>query len=398
MVTLLGAYLAMALFAPQMPDEMPVPRLRDRLLFTIRLSIVLFVVLAAALFPTALNIELRRQEGPATHVTDGLIQTEVAIQFLMNGKNPYTENYFGTPLEDWHGEEISWTPTDSTLYHNAYLPFLFIVSIPFYLLSNAVLGWYDQRFLYILMYVGTLLLLPRLVERQRDKLCLLAVVGLNFLFTYFLADGRNDIVILFGLVVVTALIAAGHITASALVLGLTLMIKQTAWFVIPFYFLYLIPREFTFDSIRSALFKTWPLFAVILIILVPFLMWDASSFFDDTVGYLLGTSLDSYPIRGWGFSTLLRAVGVIPTAYSAFPFGILELVFGIPTLILLLVRQRHTNTLQQVWLGFAVLSFVIEYFSRFFHDNYFVIAIQSLMIASFLITRTLASPSRLQKP
>jgi dolichyl-phosphate-mannose--protein O-mannosyl transferase len=83
-------------------------------------------------------------------------------------------------------------------------------------------------------------------------------------------------------------------------------------------------------------------------------------------------------------STLLLAVGIIPSPEANFPFGILEALFGIPALVLLVRWQRRTNTLRQVWIGFAVWSFVIEYLSRFFNDNYVVFIVQALVIAAFL--------------
>jgi hypothetical protein len=120
-------------------------------------------------------------------------------------------------------------------------------------------------------------------------------------------------------------------------------------------------------------------------VLLPFVVWDASSFFDDTVLYLTGATAYSYPIRGWGISAIFRAVNIIPSADSSFPFSIIELLVGLPTLALLLRWQWRENTLQAVWFGFAVLSFVIEYFSRFFNDNYFVFILQALVIGSFIL-------------
>ncbi len=170
-------------------------------------------------------------------------------------------------------------------------------------------------------------------------------------------------------------------------MGFTLVIKHSAWFFLPFYFAYLMPEPLNKKSILTLFRRTWPLYVVTAVILLPFLIWDAPSFFDDTVGYLIGTSGESYPIRGWGFSTLLIAARVIPTAYSPYPFGIFEVLLGIPVLVLLLRRQRRENTLQQMWFGFAVFSFIVEYFSRFFNDNYLVFILQAFVIASFMIAK-----------
>ncbi len=381
-ITLLAIYVLLNWIAPKMPDETPIPRVQERVAFSFRLFVVLFIVMLAAALPTLWNVAQRRAEGGSTHAHDGLFQTEAAIQYLLNGKNPYAENYWHTPMANWQRGELPWT--DSPIYHNAYLPFLFISSIPFYWASQTVLGWYDQRFVYLLTYIGVLALLPLIVTRQRDKLMMLLIFGLNLLAAFYLSEGRNDIVVIFGLLLATTLLARRHINASALVLGLTLAVKHQAWFFLPFYFVYLLPRPMSWQSLRAALRRILPMFIAATVMIIPFLFWDARAFIDDTLLYLIGATEHSFPIKGWGFSTLLLATGVIPSAEAQFPFGVLEVVFGIPTLILLLRWQWRENTLQRVWVGFAVLSFVVEYFSRFFNDNYVIFVLQALMIGALM--------------
>ena len=381
-ITLMAVYVLLNWLAPKMPDEMPAPRARDRAAFSIRLFIVLFVLMLAAVPPTMWNIAQRHAEGGGTHANDGVFQTEMAMEYILEGKNPYVETYWNTPMADWQRGEPPWT--DSPIYHNAYLPFLFIGSIPFYWLSQAILGWYDQRFIYLLLYVGILFLLPRIVEKQRDRLIMLLAFGLNLLATFFLSEGRNDIVVTFGLLLATVLLVRRHISASSLVLGLTLAVKHQAWFFLPFYFVYLLPRPMSWQSLRVALRQILPMFIAVTVMIAPFLIWDVRAFVDDTVLYLMGATEHSFPIKGWGFSTLLLAFGGVPSAEVQFPFGVLEAGFGISTLILLLRWQRRANTLRQVWIGFAVLSFVVEYFSRFFNDNYVIFVLQALVIGALM--------------
>ncbi len=382
-IVLLAVYVGLGWAFPKMADELPVPHGRARAIDMIRLTIILFVIMIAALLPTAWNILERRVQGPETHAHDGLIQTEAAIQFLLDGKNPYSENYLDTPMAKFKGQEPPFT--SAPLYHNAYLPFLFIGSIPFYQLGHASIGWYDQRLVYFLLYVLTLLMFPFLVASQRNKLMLLIAFGLNFLFDYYLADGRNDVVVIFGLVLTTLLLTRHRVAASALALGLTLGVKHSAWLFLPFYLAYLSPKPFTRDALRTLFLQTWPLFLSVAAIFIPFLTWDASSFLDDTVVYVSGSGPNSFPIKGWGLGAFLLALKLIPTPESAFPFVLLEAIFGIPTLIFLLLRQRRENTLQQMWLGFAIFSFVLEFCSRFFADNYVVFILQSLVIAAFIM-------------
>ncbi|MCB9418825.1 MAG: DUF2029 domain-containing protein [Ardenticatenaceae bacterium] len=352
-----------------------------RMVFVARLFVIFYIIMAAVLLFAGFNILQRRAEGVATNAHDGLIQTEIAVQYLLEGKNPYTEDYINTPMADFAGQEPPLT--DAPLYHNAYLPFLFIGSIPFYLLSQATLGWYDQRFVYLLAYGIILLVLPLLVEKPHQKLAMLIAFGLNFLFVYYMADGRNDIMIMLWLVLALVLLKQGHVGASALVIGLAMVTKHQAWFFLPFYFLYLLPKRPNFSDLRTLVVRTWPLFVVTAVILVPFLVWDGTAFVDDTVFYLIGTGESSFPMKGWGFSTLLLAFKLVPSPEAAFPFWIVELVFGLPVLLWLLRRQWLDNNLQNLITGFALFSFVFQFFSRFFSDNYFVFILQLLVIAYF---------------
>ncbi|HRJ41817.1 MAG TPA: ATP-binding protein [Caldilineaceae bacterium] len=121
--------------------------------------VLLVCVLATALFlPTLKLVLLRQQSGPASYTHDGgVIQTEATIGFLLQGRNPYVEDYTETPMAEWGFDEYR-----TALYHYPYLPWTFVFSAPFYLLGQAV-GFYDQRLVYLLLLAIALALTPRLV-------------------------------------------------------------------------------------------------------------------------------------------------------------------------------------------------------------------------------------------
>ncbi|MCA9998041.1 MAG: hypothetical protein KDE56_19910 [Anaerolineales bacterium] len=378
LVILLALYVLLDLIDP------PTAPQNKRWLFLLRLGIIFFAVLFAAILPTGYSILQRQLEGPATNANDGLIQTEVAVQFLLDGKNPYSEDYTNTILADWRGGEPPFTPIPGILHHNVYLPFLFLVSIPPYWLSMTWLGWYDQRLLYLLFYLATLLLLPLLVRQKREQLALMTLIGLNFLFAFFLADGRNDVVILFGLVLTTALLARGYEKTAVFTLALTLLTKHQAWLFLPFFLVYLAPRKINGRFLPILLQKTWLLYPTLLAILLPFLLWDASAFYSDTISYIIGTSPYSFPIRGIGISHLLVTFGLIPSYDAPFPFLLLSLPFSLAALFWGIRRQWGDNSLANLWLGFAIFAFTFQFFSRFFNDNYFIFTLQALFIALYL--------------
>lgn len=382
MVIALAVYVGLDLLFRDGDEAVGLPERRGRILFMVRLAIVFFIVLMAVVLPAGLNIIQRLDEGPAFYAHDGLIQTEEAVKFILDGKNPYREDYVDTPMADFPGREPP--ITDLPLYHNPYLPFLFLSAIPFYLLSQATLGWYDQRLVFLLAYFVTLLLLAELVKERRRKLGLMIAFGLNFLFAFYAADGRNDVMVILGLVLVTFLLSRRHLAASAVVLGLTMMLKHSAWFFLPFYLFYLWDGRFSRASLVAVVRRTWPLAVALAAVLIPFLFWDAPALLDDTVFHVVGSGDETLPIRGWGFSTLLLVVGIVPTPYSPFPFSLFGLLFGLPTLFWVLRKQQRHNTLQMVWFGFAIFSFMLQFFSRFFNDNYFVFILQALVIAYFI--------------
>jgi hypothetical protein len=383
-VGLLVIYTLVSFLSPRLPDELDAPRRRHRFLFLLRIFVVLFFVLMAAILPAGIQIIARLEQGPATNAHDGLLQTEIAMEFLLDGKNPYRENYFGTVMEEWRGGEPPWTPTLGPLYHNAYLPGLFVLPLPLYVLSQSLLGWYDQRLFYLATFAAFLLFLVPSVPKQRHKLAALLATGLNFLFPYFVAEGRNDIVILLFLMITTFLLAKGHTRLASAVLGLAVASKHLAWFFVPFYYIFLMPDGVSRSSVRSVIGQTWPLVITSALLVGPFLLWDAPAFIDDTLLYLTGSTEHSWPIRGIGFSQLLVAAGLLDVNNTSFPFLVLEALAGIPLFWLLLQYQRHENSLRVLWLNFALFSMVVVYFSRFLHDSYVVFILQALAIAAFL--------------
>ena len=84
------------------------------------LWIVVILVLGSA-FGAA--VARRHKVSPTFEVHDIILQQEAAVNYLLQGKNPYQETYFGTLLEDWHYSD---TEVNPALYH--------FVMEPFYLL------------------------------------------------------------------------------------------------------------------------------------------------------------------------------------------------------------------------------------------------------------------------
>jgi hypothetical protein len=167
------------------------PRIGRERRYQVKMAIVICIVLVTVVASSVFSVLLRRVEGPASFSHDGgVIQTEETIKYILGGKNPYVEDYVDTPMAEW-GIEFR-----TALNHYPYLPWTFLFSAPFYLLSQVTLGWYDQRFVYLLLFVAVLVLAPRLVKDRDKRLCLVMVLGLNPIMGSDIIFGQNDVFVL----------------------------------------------------------------------------------------------------------------------------------------------------------------------------------------------------------
>lgn len=384
---LMALYVFIDLICHELPDELEQPRLLHRMALWAKLGSVFLAVGITTIVPTAWNIHLRHITGPESFAHDGLIQIETAVEFLLDGKNPYEENYLGTPMEFWTEVDTSIPRLTSPLHHFAYLPFTMVLAMPFRMIGRAVLGWYDLRMLFLTLYLGVIVLVPVLVSKQRDRLVLLMLLLLVYQFAYFMTSGRNDILILFGLLLTTAFLSRGKLPLAALSLGLTLATKHQAFFFVPFFLAYIMPKPLKASSFIKWLASLWPMFLALAAMIIPFLIWNPRAFYEDTVLYIIGSGQQGFPITGIGLSQLLLQIGVIPSSHAQVPFIWLSLAFSVPAFLFLIRRQLKDNTLANLWLGFALFSFTFQFPSRFFMDNYAILCIQALSV-SLLITPT----------
>jgi hypothetical protein len=354
---LLFLYLASELRNGRLGSSLRLMFLGLILLFTIGLTLITFIA-------------ARHEAGPEFYIHDGALQVEEAVKYLLSGKNPYLENYFGTPLEKWGYGDRKPNPA---LYHLAYLPFMLLSALPFYLLSLFILGWFDLRFVYLLSFIGTLFLILKIPKKEDNKMLFLILFTFNPLFIFDFIEGLSDIFIFFWLLLSINFLQKSKFTLSSIPLALAFSSKHSAWFIFPFY-LFFIYQKIQVEGISQRLIKTariiWPFFWLCSSLILPFLIWNPQAFIDDTYRYLNGSLPTSYPIRGFGFSTWLWSAGIIKSRFTYFPFWILQGVFGIPTLGFLLKQQRKNNTLNQLVINYAVLLWVFWFFSRFFNPNY----------------------------
>lgn len=350
-----------------------------------KLALVWLIVVSTVVAQSVLLILLRQASGPASYTHDGgVIQTEEALKYVLAGKNPYLEDYVNTPMAEW-GLDYK-----TALYHYPYLPWTFLFSAPFYLVSQAVLGWYDQRFVYLLLFVITLLLASRLAQKRADKLCLVMVLGLNPIMGIDVIFGQNDSFVLFWIALALWLLKLSRekrwgVVLSVISFGLACASKPTAWFLAPFYFLYLLRGEdISVGNLQALginlLRRAVPFLVVFAVLVLPFAVWDWGALVDDVWGWASGVAEVPYQIRGWGFANFVLGLGLVQSKLDYFPFWIPELFICLPLLLFLLWKQVKTNTLGAMLYGYSALMFVFFYFSRFLNENYlgFILAFVAL--------------------
>ncbi len=383
-----------------------------------KLAILICIVFSTVVASSVFSILLRHVEGPASFSHDGgVIQTEETIKYVLAGKNPYVEDYVDTPMAEW-GIEFR-----TALYHYPYLPWTFLFSAPFYLVSEAALGWYDQRFVYLLLFIVMLVLAPRLVRDNGQRLCLVMVLGLNPIMGSDIIFGQNDVFILAWILFSMYFLTRGKLTWSLVMLGLACASKPTAWLLIPFYLLYLVSQEglapvaltaaegnaarpersrrieglYRGGAIRlvglSLLRKTVPLILVLAFLLLPFALWDFNALYDDVWRWSSGTAETSYQITGWGLANLVLALGLVESRLDYFPFWIPELLVCLPIFLFLLWRQWRRNTINSMLYNYAFLSLAFFYTSRFLNENYLGYILALLALAFFTDSSEAAQPA-----
>lgn len=354
------------------------------------------IILTALVLPSAKLILLRQQSGPASYTHDGgVIQTEAATRFFLEGKNPYVEDYTATPMAEWGFSRFR-----TALYHYPYLPWTFVFSAPFYLAGQAA-GVYDQRWVYLALMIAALAVASRLVERPRAKLALVAVLALNPIMALDVMFGQNDSYVLSWLVFSLASWKAWQarpernrwaLWASAVLFGLACASKPTAWFLAPFYGMLLAGDRLQEDDASWAnlaravplmLRRGWPALLAFALLIGPYALWQPNALADDVWRWSSGQGETGYQIWGWGGSNFVLAAGWVSDRFGQWPFWITEIVLALPVLAWFIRRQQHAPTLSNACWHYGVFLFAFFYGSRFLNENYLGYILAFLAIGLF---------------
>lgn len=333
-------------------------------------------------------IIVRHETHPIYRIHDIVLQQESAIRFLLDGKNPYSVTYFGTPLEQWHYSD---TEVNPALYHFVMEPFYLVFALPFYFLSNISFGFFDGRIPLLFLFFSLLILAWFLVKDNQKRFLFLILLAFNPAMLGYTLEGRSDIFMFAFLFAGFFLLHKKRYLWVGIPIGLAFAVKQSAWPILPFYiaFLYFKSqhlRGVTSPDARRYLASShlggdrrapprWILwvisfFLTFSIIVLPFFFWDQKAFLDSTIFYLSGNIPHGYPISGYGLGALLHELGIIKDAHQYYPFWIWQVIIGTPLLIALVLYLKKTPSVGRLILVYGVFLFIFWYLSRYFNNSH----------------------------
>ncbi len=323
----------------------------------------------------------RHDSRPYLYIHDGAVQTEDAIAALRSGQNPYAADYSAGAFGAFPDSFSEATRPNPAWDHYVYLPFPLLLGVPFSWVAGAALGWFDIRMMYLVLFVVLVLSMVLLAREREHRILVLLISLFNPYFVQFFIAGFNDVFFL-GLIAFAALLLQRRrLWPAAVVFGLAMASKQPAWFLFPFFMLFVYGAvPFTRRWMRTAKIAGVALGTAALAML-PFFIWSPSHFVDSTIRYAIGGATLSYPISGFGFGQLLVSSGVIRSMWEAYPFWIWQAAIGIPLLVVLLRWQHRSNTVARMLLCFAGLTAALLFFSRYFNDSHLGMLSMMLVLA-----------------
>lgn len=328
------------------------------------------IVVLGSAFSAAIIV--RHQTSPIYNINDIIVQQEAAIRMFVHGKNPYSETYFNTPLAQWHYSD---TEVNPALYHFVMEPFYFLFAIPFYFVSNHAIGYFDGRIPLLFLFAVLLLIAFFVPKEQENKRLFVALLAFSPATLGYALEGRSDIYMFAFSILGFFLLSKKHFFWSGVLMGLAFMIKQSIWPFFPLYFAYLFfvakKEKKTMKAAISETAKNLSGFAVVVLgVMVPFYLWNPKAFLESTIYYLSGNDPHSYPVSGYGLSSILHQIGTIKNVHAYYPFTYWQIGFGVPVLVILIWYLYKKPTVGKLIFSYGIFLFVFWYLARYFNNSH----------------------------
>lgn len=336
-------------------------RIRDFLIWFVLVMVVGGTVLTAMVD--------RNRVAPVWGVHDIILQQEAAMRYLLGGKNPYRESYFGTPVESFNYDEPGNTnAVNPALYHFVMPPWYLLFPFIFYFIGIKAFGFFDGRMALLFCMAGIVFILWNWIKEKSLARLAVTVVALSPSVIDYFIEGRSDIFAFFWLLLALFLLHYKKIVLASVVFGLAVMSKQTIWIAVPFFVVYIF-------SITAKNWRVmWKSFISVSLVVIamasPFLLWDGRAFINSVILYLSGDATGSYPISGYGLGMVLFSAGIIRDIHATYPFFFWQAGFGLPVLIILLRWLRKRPSVSKLLLGYGTFLAVFWYMSRYFNNSH----------------------------
>lgn len=345
--------------------------------YIIRLVLLLTFVGITVFWGTVQFMHIRRSTSVAGFINDSGVQVEVAGRYLLLGKNPYTQTYQHSDLALVPFVDDAGGTKNPALYHNAYPPFLLILSALGFRIGSQFLGFFDIRMVFLVFYASLLLFGFVKFGLTQRLLLYVILVAMSPLFLNSMMQGSNDVIILALLLWGLLFLERKLWLWSAICMGLSVAAKQTAWLIVPFLCLY------AWQNRKRGRIKTFllPMGITMSLMYVPFIIWDGKALFENLILYMSGSLPTSYPINNFGFGTALVAMGIIGSIYEYYPFWIWQGSIGLVYLVSFWRLHVRKLRVTHILTGYVTLLCIVWFFNRFMNFSYLAFILVLLAIA-----------------
>lgn len=269
--------------------------------FTLRGPTVTWALVGAMIVA---GVALRLYWANVPTASDVFWANQQANYFILNGQNPYAEQF-------------TWVPGTTDYIWYGYFPFTIFTQMPFYLIFNNVrLGLVVCD----LLTIGLIYLLVRDRFGREIGLCVTTLLLLYIpLSDNTILPSIVDPVMMFWLALSFYLLTKERWTWAALTAGLALASKQYAVFYVLVLLAFFIKQ------------RRWRESAVVLIvptvIILPFFLWSPADFINDTVLLHLGMAPAPVPEQ-WNTSLWAQGIALFSSPADYFTAPVLKPIAG----------------------------------------------------------------------
>lgn len=338
-----------------------------------------------------IKIQQRFDNNIISQCHDGIPQIEASIDYFLEGKNPYIEDYYNTALADYNLYRIINVTGKDRVYHQinpafenyVYPPAQFVLAAPIKLATESLFGIYDHRFFIALFFILSIFVVYHLPEDNKNRISLTIAYTFNPLFLDSLIYGYNDVTAILPLLLSLYLLKKNKYYLASFFIAVSILIKYNTVFYLPFFLLYIFIKkkyEFKIKSLLKFSSYAVPMIIPAIFLLLPWLIWDFGALYHDTVYYLNHI----YPIRSLGLSAYWLKMGIVQTPFEYHPFWIYQVIFLLLAIPPLIKKQFKDNNIHHVYLAGTIIMIGVYFLYRYFTSSQVILIFHNIIIAMFI--------------